>query len=97
MGCFDNCDREEKAAFISKLCRLSQITWNEIQSLDHHKMGFEWIPQDQISVPIPSYITDEVRIMVFRYNGMKPMLGYRDGHIYYPFWLDTNFSAYSHE
>jgi hypothetical protein len=96
MSCFDRCDKDEKAAFIGKLCRLSQITWDEIQSSNRYKMGFEWLPQDQIKVPIPRNITEEVQIMVFRYNGMKPMLGYRVGHIYYPFWLDSDFSAYDH-
>lgn len=96
LGCFDGCDKEDKAAFAAKLCHLSQLTWDEISSQNRYKMGFELLPQDQIKVPIPKHITPEVRIMVFRFHGMKPMLGYRDGQIYYPFWLDTDFSAYDH-
>lgn len=96
MGAFDVCHKDEKAAFIGKLCRLSQLTWDQIQSSAREKMGFEWLPQSAIRVPLPSGITEEVRIMVFRYNGMKAMLGFRVGHYYYPFWLDTNFSAYHH-
>lgn len=90
-------DKNEKLAFIGKLCRLGQLTWDEIQSSGRYQMGFEWIPQGQIKVPIPHGITEDVRIMVFRYNGKKAMLGYRIGHVYYPFWLDTDFSAYDHK
>jgi len=95
MAHFDGCDKDEKAAFISKLCRLSQIPWDEIQSSGRYKMGFEWMPQGAIKVPLPD-ITEDAPIMVFRYNGMKAMLGYRVGHTYYPFWLDVNFTAYPH-
>ena len=89
-------DKDEKSAFIGKLCRLSKLTWDEIQSSGRYQMGFEWISQNEIKIPIPPGLTDDVRMMVFRYNGKKAMVGYRVGHIYYPFWLDVDFSAYDH-
>jgi hypothetical protein len=95
--CLSSCERYDKAAFADKLHRLSQLTWGQIKSQHHHKLGYERIPRKQIRAGIPRHITDDVdSFMVFRFSGMKAMAGYRDGDIFYVLWLDRDFSLYDH-
>ncbi|MEK8017899.1 MAG: hypothetical protein VSS75_013585 [Candidatus Parabeggiatoa sp.] len=47
----------------------------------------------QIShLPIP----EDANFLAFQFYGMAPMIGYRDGSIFYILWLDIHFSVYSH-
>jgi hypothetical protein len=94
--CLTNCEIEEKAAFASKLYRLSQLTWKEIQSQNRHKLGYEKIPQDEIKTSIPAHVTEEVNLIAFRFDGKKPMVGYRDGVTFYVLFLDRSFTLYDH-
>ncbi|TAF08650.1 MAG: hypothetical protein EAZ77_06805 [Nostocales cyanobacterium] len=94
--CLTKCDKDDQAAFALKLLRLSKLTWSQIQSQDRHKLGYEKISRDAIKAPIPNFITEDVNFIAFRFSGMKPMVGYRDGAIFYVIWLDRNFTLYDH-
>ena len=77
------------------MSKLSQLTWAQIRANNKYKLGFETIPQDQLRIgTLP--VSKEVRILVFRFSGMKAMIGYRDRAIFFPLWLDIDFSAYDH-
>lgn len=90
------CRQEEKAAFADTLDRLSKLTWGEIQSSPRYGLGHEAIARDAIKAPIPSVITQEVRILSFRCHGMAPMVGFRDGIVFHVVWLDRKFTLYDH-
>jgi hypothetical protein len=92
----NSCGRDDQAAFANTLSKLSQLTWAQIRTIDKYKLGFETIPRQQLNIPLPPPVTDEVRILVFRYSGMKAMIGYREKATFFPIWLDHNFSAYDH-
>lgn len=94
--CLTKCDKDEQAAFALKIHRLSKLSWSQIQSQDRHKLGYEKISRDSLKVPIPKFITADVNLIVFRFSGMKPMVGYRDGAVFYIIWLDRNFTLYDH-
>jgi len=94
--CITKCEEDDQAAFSLKLYRLSKLTWSQIQSQDRHKLGYEKISRDAIKAPIPNFITEDVNFIAFRFSGMKPMVGYRDGTIFYVIWLDRNFTLYDH-
>jgi hypothetical protein len=94
--CLTKCDKDDQAAFALKIHRLSKLTWSQIQSQDRHKLGYEKISRDSLKVQVPRFITEEVNIIAFRFSGMKSMLGYRDGSIFYIIWLDRNFTLYDH-
>lgn len=94
--CLTKCDKEDQAAFALKIHRLSKLTWSQIQSQDRHKLGYDKITRKPIKEPIPSFITEDVNIIAFRFSGMKPMVGYRDGSIFYVIWLDRDFTLYDH-
>ena len=85
--CITKCDKNEQAQFAVKIHRLSQLTWCQINSQDRHKLGYEKIARDSIKRPIPKSITNEVNFIAFPFSGMKPMVGYRDGAIFYVIWL----------
>ncbi|HLO83890.1 MAG TPA: hypothetical protein VK203_02590 [Nostocaceae cyanobacterium] len=94
--CLTKCEKDDQAVFALKIHRLSKLTWSQIKSQDRHKLGYEKIARDAIKAPIPKFITEDVTFIAFRFSGMKPMVGYRDGAIFYVIWLDRNFTLYDH-
>ncbi|BAZ81969.1 hypothetical protein PN497_16920 [Sphaerospermopsis kisseleviana CS-549] len=76
--------------------RLSKLTWSQIHSQGRHQLGYEKISRDAIKAPIPKFITEDVNFIAFRFSGIKAMVGYRDGAIFYVIWLDRNFTLYNH-
>lgn len=90
------CDQEHKSAFVDTLRKLSQLTWAQIQNADRHGCGHEKIPRESINAQIPRSITEDVTLLVFRYYGRNPMVGYRDGEVLYILWIDHDFSLYDH-
>lgn len=94
--CLSKCELAEKAAFAERLHKLSQLTWAEIQRAHRHGLGCETITRDSIKASPPPAVTDDVRFLAFRFNGMAPMVGYRDGRIFFVIWLDRDFSLYDH-
>jgi hypothetical protein len=41
-------------------------------------------------------VTEEVNLIAFRFDGKKPMVGYRDGVTFYVLFLDRSFTLYDH-
>lgn len=94
--CLSNCTKDEKSALIDKIHRLSGLTWAEIKQKDRHKLGFEKIARSSIKTSIPSHLTPDVDLIAFRFDGMKPMVGYRREATFFILWLDRDFSLYNH-
>lgn len=90
------CTKDEKSALVDTLHQLSQLTWNQITSSPRHGLGYEKIDRSAISSSIPSHLKDDVNFIAFRFCGMAPMVGYRDGAIFYIIWLDRDFTLYPH-
>ena len=76
--------------------KLSRLSWAEIQNAPRHGLGFEKITQSQIRLTLPTHLTEEVSLLVFRYFGMKAMVGYRNKDTYYILALDRDFTLYEH-
>ncbi|MEM9538468.1 MAG: hypothetical protein AAGA60_03040 [Cyanobacteria bacterium P01_E01_bin.42] len=91
------CTKDEKAALIDTLDRLSQLSWRELRQAPKHGLGYEKISRDAIRASIPNSITEDVNFIAFRFCGKAPMVGYRDGAIFHLIWLDRDFSLYDHE
>lgn len=92
----DSCSVEEKAALADTIYRLGQVSWKHIHTLERHKLGFETIPRRDVRVALPTHVGSDVKLMVFRFSGMKAMIGYREGGVFFPLWLDLDFTAYKH-
>lgn len=86
----------KEAALTDTLCLLSQMTWAEINRADRHGRGYERIDRSQIKPAIPAHVTDDVNIIAFRFCGKAPMIGYRDGAVFYILWLNRTFTVYTH-
>lgn len=94
--CVSCCEQQEKAHFADTLRKLSQVTWAELKQVNRHSLGYEKISRDSLKVGIPSNIKEDAKFISFRFDGMKAMIGYRTGRIFYIIWLDRNFSVYNH-
>lgn len=90
------CEADDRAQLSSKVFQLSRMTWMEINQAPRHGLGTEKIPREQIEAKLPAAVTEDTNLIAFRYNGLKPMVGYRDGRIFHVLWLDWDFKLYDH-
>ena len=95
--CITQCSKDEKAAFAVRLRELSQLTWSQLRQAGRHGLGFETIDRSIIKSGVPSVVTADVNIIAFRFDGKKPMVGFRDrGGTFHIIWFDRDFTLYKH-
>lgn len=83
-NCLSHCDSPSRASMVSKLLRLSQLTWSQILSARKESHGKENIPIEQFNVSLPNFITPDVKtLMVFRFSKSERMAGIRHNDIYH--------------
>jgi hypothetical protein len=51
---------------LERLRQISQRTWREIRQLDRHGYGTETISRGSIRAVLPSFLTEDVRLLAFR-------------------------------
>lgn len=90
------CDDAERSAFARRIFKLSQMIWRDIRQAPRHGLGSETIARASIKPRLPDSIPEDAAILALRYNGMKPMVGYRLGRVFYVMFLDHSFSVYDH-
>lgn len=94
----EDCEKDEKAAFASRLYELSRSKWSELRQMPRSGQGYEKIDRKAIKGDkVPEEITEEVDIIAFRFHGKAPVVGYRsqDG-VFNVIWLDRAFTLYNH-
>lgn len=94
--CVTQCESDDKAAFVDRLHTLSKMTWQQIQVSPRHGLGHEKIEQNAIRTGLPPHVTKDVTLLAFRFNGKKPMVGYRSGRVFHILFVDHNFTLYDH-
>jgi hypothetical protein len=95
--CLSNCEKQEKAAFADTLHKLSKLTWAQIRIAPKHGCGTEKIARDSIDTGIPVHVTEDVSFfLAFRFDGKKPMVGYRKDEVFHVLWLDRDMTLYDH-
>lgn len=95
--CISGLDQSHKAMFADAIFKRKSLTWSQIKKIDRHGLGTEKIKKSSIKAPIPRFITEDVNdFLVFRYNGMNPMVGYRQRDIFFVLWFDHDFTLYNH-
>lgn len=96
----DKCDNIHKKAFITRLCKLAELGFDEINKSGRHQYGNEKINRKSLKFNPPSFITDDVDFLyAYRYNGKNnPFLAYRrpNSAILHIVAIDYNFKAYDH-
>lgn len=90
------CQAQELADLVNKLCQLSKMSWRQIKQAHRHGCGCEQIQQNSIKVGIPKFITPDTTLLAFRFCGLAPMIGFRSKRIFYIVWLDRDFTLYKH-
>lgn len=94
---FDGLDQECKAAFASAMHTRRSMTWRELRNAPRHGLGQERIAVSAINASIPSHVAEGGHtLIVFRFNGKAPMVGYRDGAVFYVLFFDPDFRLYKH-
>lgn len=95
--CFSNLAQEHKAFFGEAIFRRRTLAWKDIKSADRHGLGCEKISRKSIRAPIPAFITEDVdHFLALRFNGLRPMVGYRIRDVFFVLWFDHNFTLYPH-
>jgi hypothetical protein len=92
----EQCTANEKSALIDRLYKLSQLTWQQISITQRHGFGFEKIEQTSIKTEMPKHITKDVTLYSFRFDGLKPFVGYRSTYIFHIVFIDRDFTLYNH-
>ena len=92
----EGCDGRDKGGLLSTMAKLSRLEWAQIQSAHRHGLGHETIDRGSIRAKTPGGVGGDVRFLAFRFSGMKPMVGFRRGAVFYIVWLDTKFRLYDH-
>ena len=90
------CDAENQAALSKQLFRLCQMKWREVIQAPRHGLGSEKIDVKSLKIPLPKSVTQDVTILALRYHGKRPMVGYREGRVFFILFLDHNFKIYNH-
>jgi hypothetical protein len=91
------CNKDERSCLLDKLRILGTTPWAELITTARHKHGTETIPKGQINGKLPKIITDDVqKVLAFRFQGMKPMVGHRIDRTFYIIWIDSKFKLYDH-
>ena len=95
--CFSNLDDTDKKQFAESIFKRKNLSWSDIKKANRHALGFEKISKDSIKGSKPSFITDDMNeFLAFRFNGKKPMVGYRTQNIFYVLWFDLDYTLYKH-
>lgn len=92
----DGCEKDEKVRLIERLCKLSTMTWEQIQFAPKHGLGTEKIRQESIKAGKPSHITPDVTFYALRFDGKKAMVGYKSDFIFHLVYVDRNYTLYDH-
>jgi len=89
-----DCSKEQQQQLATRLEELSSMTWNQIILSPRHGLGLETISHSSIKPPTEEF--KDKRLLSIRFAAKNPMVGFRQGRVFYFLWLDHNFSVYSH-
>jgi hypothetical protein len=93
----DKCNKEQKASLALKLSKIGQLTWQELKTIQKHGLGYEFIDRGSITGDNLTNLTDDIKLIAFRFWKKAPMVGYRCANgAFHILWLDKDFSLYNH-
>lgn len=89
--------KDAQAAFAERIQELAGASWRELKLRGHHKQGFELLPVGKLRMKMPEAFEDVDRVVVFRYSGMLPMAGVRQGRTFHILAIERQFGElYDH-
>ncbi len=94
---FSKLPKDHKVALVESFFKRRDKSWNDLNKLNRHNLGFEKIGMDKIRLERPKCITEDTTLWAFRYTGNNhAMVGYRVRNIFYILWFDHNYTLYKH-
>ncbi|MHB8327846.1 MAG: hypothetical protein ACYDB5_10515 [bacterium] len=90
----EKCTDEEKLSFLRTIHILSQLTWEVLKQNNRHSLGYEKIAE--VNCSLPPQITDDVKLIAFRFYNKAPMVGFRENQIFHIIFFDRNYKLYNH-
>jgi len=92
--CISACQKTEKVSFVNKLLKWSGMTWTELRLAHRHGLGYELI--GTLDAKLPASAPTGAQAIAFRFHDKAPVVGYRDGNVFYAVWFDRQFTLYDH-
>ncbi|MFN8715204.1 MAG: hypothetical protein ACK5Z2_20310 [Bacteroidota bacterium] len=92
----ERCDTQDQAALLKRLNKLSQMSWQQINTAQRHGLGWEKISQSSVRAGIPRHVTPDVDLLAFRFSGLAPFVGYRNLAVFHILFIDSKFNLYNH-
>ena len=79
------------------LAKRASVTWDELAKSGKHGLGWELLPISKLSIVPPPKFADNDQVMVFRYHGKLPMVGFRVATIFHVWAIERHFGElYKH-
>jgi hypothetical protein len=95
--CFSQLETADKAQFAEAIFKRKMLMWSQIKNVGRHGLGFEKISKNTIKATLPPFIKDDrEHFIAFRFNELKPMVGYRVNDVFYVLWFDHDYTLYDH-
>jgi hypothetical protein len=94
--CIQDCEAVERSKMLERLRILGKMPWRDLRKEHRHGYGCETIERSSLKVGIPAFLTDDVRLLVFRAFERVAMVGYKNDRIFYVMWIDRAFKLYKH-
>jgi len=95
----NNCTANEKQCFLDKIILMSQMDWQVLQCSNRHGIGCEKKNVDSLICELPYSLksTEDVKfLLAFRFDKMKPFVGFRNKFIFHILYIDRDFTLYKH-
>ena len=93
----EKCQPREKVSLIDRISRLCTMTWEQVQMAPKEGFGTEKISQNAITgAAIPNHLTKDEIFYALRFDGKKPMVGYKTAFVFHVVYLDRDFTLYNH-
>ena len=89
-------DRLHLVHLIKKLRTLSKMTWADIKRSGRHQLGSEIIDKNSLNVKLPAELSEDIKILAFRYYDKRAFVGYRTGKIFHILYIDYDYTLYKH-
>lgn len=90
------CGDEDLIALAKRMFHLSRTPWRDIVHGRRHGTGTEKIDRNSINPAIPAGVTKDTTFLALRFNGKKPIVGFREGRVFHVLFIDKDFSVYAH-
>jgi hypothetical protein len=93
----DCLSRVQKADFASALQKRSRMRWADLRTADRHGLGLETLPVDSLRISLPSQFAGHLKVLVFRYSDLLPMVGIRVNEVFHILAIEDQFGVlYDH-